>query len=130
MITEMSDKEHRIQITKIVLLFLILCLAAVWMIRSTPPVHAQSYGVGLAYSHFATATNTQVATTPVTLHTITINGGTTGIVTVYDNTSCATTVFAIILAATAPVTLTYDAQMKTGICVTTAAATDVTVTLR
>jgi hypothetical protein len=126
-ITEMSRYEKVLQVAKIVLLAAILLIAVG---KSIPTSHAQNYGTGLAYVNITTATNTQVATTPVTLHTITVNGGTTGVVTVYDNTSCATTGFATILAATAPVTLTYDAQMKTGICVTTAAATNVTVTLR
>lgn len=113
------------------ILFVVVVVALLpWMGR--PLVHAQdAFASGYSYKNITTAVNTQVATTPLLLHTVTINGGTTGAVTLYDNaSSCATTKLGTIQAATAPVTLTYDIQLKNGLCVTTAAATDLTVTVR
>lgn len=86
-----------------------------------------------AFTHISTATNTQIKATPGTIHTITINGGTAGLVTVVDTAVAACTggaTFAIIetIGATNPVTLSYDATTVNGICITTAAATDVTIT--
>jgi hypothetical protein len=126
MVTEMSRYEKGIQIAKVALLAAILMLAGVWAFRDAP-VHAQlASSQGFAYTHITTATNTIIATGPVEF-TVAINGGTTGAVTIYDNTTCATTVVAVIQAATAPVVMPYYMQTKTGLCITTAAATDVTV---
>lgn len=90
---------------------------------------------GFAFRHISTATNTQMKSTPGTLHTVTVNGGTAGVVTVVDtsasNCSGGTTLAVIeTIGTTNPVTLTYDAATANGLCVTTAAASDVTVTFR
>jgi hypothetical protein len=90
---------------------------------------------GFTYKHISTATSTQMKTTPGTLHTVTIgNNGTPGTVTVIDSsTNCSggTTIAVVAaLAATGATTLTFDAATVNGLCVVTAAATDVTVTYR
>jgi hypothetical protein len=87
------------------------------------------------YVYIASATTTTVKPINGYLHTVTINGGTAGVVTLYDVTGSGCTgtpgsgKFATIetIGATNPVTLTYDLATKNGICVVTAAATDLTV---
>ena len=62
------------------------------------------------------------------LRYVSINGGSTGAVTIYDNAlSSASNTFAVIQAATAPVTMIYDALLTHGLTVTLAANTDVTI---
>lgn len=88
---------------------------------------------GFTYRRISTATNTQIKATAGTLHTVTINGGTTGTVTIVDTTAAncsGGTTLALVAAVTTPLTLTYDAATLNGLCVTTAAATDLTVTFR
>jgi hypothetical protein len=88
-----------------------------------------------AYKYISTATTTTVKPTNGYLHTVTINGGTAGAVTLYDIAAAGCTgtpasgKFATIetIGATNPVTLIYDLATVNGICVVTAAATDVTV---
>lgn len=96
------------------------------------PVEAQLAAAnGFTYAHISTATSTVVKGAPGILHTVTLNGGTFGGVTIYDNaTACSGTVIATIATVTAPLSLHYDLQAQNGVCVTTAAATDVTVTVR
>jgi hypothetical protein len=87
------------------------------------------------YKYISTATTTMVRPTSGYLHTVTINGGTAGVVTLYDiaGAGCTGTPasgkFATIeaIGATNPVTLVYDLATVNGICVVTAAATDLTV---
>jgi hypothetical protein len=87
------------------------------------------------YKYIATATTTNVKPTSGYLHTVTINGGTAGVVTLYDIAAagCTSTPasgkFATIetIGTTNPVTLLYDLATVNGICVVTAAATDLTV---
>lgn len=89
-----------------------------------------------SYVYIATATTTVVRGNAGFLNTITINGGTAGVVTLYDiaSSGCVSTPasgkFATIetIGATNPVSLIYNLQTKNGICVVTAAATDLTVT--
>jgi hypothetical protein len=88
-----------------------------------------------AYRHISTATNTQVKSSGGYVHTVSINGGTAGIVTVVDtsaaNCSGGTTVAVIeTIAATNPTSMTFDAIFNTGICVITGAASDVTVSFK
>jgi hypothetical protein len=98
------------------------------------PVFAQSL-VG-NYKYISTATTTTVLAQSGYLYSITINGGTAGVVTLFDVTgaSCTGTPgsgkFATIetIGSTNPVTLTYNTRVNSGICVVTAAATDLTVT--
>lgn len=88
-----------------------------------------------AYKYISTATTTIVKGNGGFLHTLTINGGTAGVVTLFDIGSAGCTgtpasgKFATIetIGATNPVTLLYDLQTQNGICVVTAAATDLTV---
>jgi hypothetical protein len=89
-----------------------------------------------AYVYISTATTTTVRGNAGFLDTVTINGGTAGVVTLYDIGSAGCTgtpasgKFATIetISATNPVSLIYNLQTKNGICVVTAAATDLTVT--
>lgn len=89
-----------------------------------------------AYVYINTATTTIVRGNAGFLDGVTINGGTAGVVTLYDigSAGCSGTPasgkFAVIetIGSTSPVSLSYNLQTKNGICVVTAAATDVTVT--
>ena len=88
-----------------------------------------------SYVYINTATTTIVRANGGFLHVITINGGTAGVVTLYDigSAGCSGTPasgkFATIetIGTTNPVSLLYDLQTRNGICVVTAAATDLTV---
>jgi hypothetical protein len=102
-----------------------------------PPVHAQSVPASNAsYAYISTATTTIVRGNAGFLNTVMINGGTAGVVTLFDigSAGCRGTPasgnFATIetIGATNPVSLIYNLQTKNGICVVTAAATDLTVT--
>ena len=85
-----------------------------------------------SFTHISTATNTLVKASSGILHTITVNGGTAGAVTIVDTSVAActggTTIGVTASVGATPVTLTYDAKTANGICITTAAATDLTVT--
>jgi len=112
-----------------------LCILAA-AIGAISPVFAQGPPASNAsYGYIAAAATTAVKPSPGYLHTVTLNGGTPGTVTLYDiaGVGCTGTPasgkFATIetIGSTNPVTLTYDLQTKNGICVVTAAATDLTV---
>ncbi len=123
--------ERTIQITKIVLLTALLVLGAVWYLNGTHTALAQA-AAGYKFVHIASATNTQVQATSVgTLHTITVNGGTAGAVTIVDTTAAnctgGSTIGIIGTSTVFPSTATYDLQTTNGLCISTAAATDVTV---
>jgi hypothetical protein len=99
-------------------------------------VHAQSAPTsGAQYKYISGAATTIVKPAYGFLHTVTINGGTAGVVTLYDisGVGCTGTPasgkFATIetIGTTNPVTLTYDLIAQNGICVVTAAATDLTI---
>jgi hypothetical protein len=81
-----------------------------------------------SYKHIATAATTVVKSGPSTLRDVIVNGGTTGIVTVYDGIDATGDVVAIIAAVTEPLQLTFDISMGKGITIVTAANTDVTIT--
>lgn len=92
---------------------------------------------GYFYTQISSATSTLIFASPnAVLHTVTLNGGTNGTVTIKDTTTAAAcgggaTVAILTTAATViPVTLTYDATMKNGLCITTSAATNLTVSWR
>lgn len=99
------------------------------------PVQAQGNVPG-QFGYINSATTTTVSAQSSYLVSVTINGGTAGVVTLFDIGSggCTGTPgsgkFATIetIGATNPVTLTYNLRIKNGICVLTAAATDLTVT--
>lgn len=108
----------------------------VGMLLAVMPIDGQAPPASnAAYKYIATATTTIVKGNGGFLHTLTINGGTAGVVTLYDVGSAGCTgtpasgKFATIetIGATNPVTLLYDLQTQNGICVLTAAATDLTV---
>lgn len=85
---------------------------------------------GYSYSHINTATTTNIATGTGVLHSITISKpGTSGVLTVYDNTSGAGTVIAV-TGATTSVTLIYDLTFTTGLTIvsTFGVVGDITVT--
>jgi hypothetical protein len=127
------DKIKRINWSLAVdILILLVLTLSVW---PTKPVHAQlAASSGFNYNHISTAVNTQVSSGSVTLHNIMVNGGTAGVVTVVDTTAANCTggvTIGIIAATTAQgQSYTYDLQTKNGLCITTAAATDLTVDFR
>ena len=85
------------------------------------------------YAHISTATTTNLSNgIPRELGKVTINGGTAGVITIYDSDDTSGTVIAVIeaIGATNPTTLHYDIATTKGLCVVTAAATDVTVSYR
>jgi hypothetical protein len=100
------------------------------------PVNAQlAAASGFQYKHISTATNTQEASASVILHTIVINGGTAGAITVKDTAAAdcsggSTIAVIATLTGSSAQTLAYDLQTANGLCLTTAAATDVTVSYR
>lgn len=116
----------------IALLFLLAAAAALYQ-----PIRAQAPPASNAqYAYIATIATTTVKASPAFLHTVTINTGAAGTVTLYDiaGVGCTGTPasgkFATIQAVATtndPVSLVYDVQTKNGLCVVTAAATDVTV---
>jgi hypothetical protein len=120
--------ERTIQITKIALLWALLVLGLIAYERSHM---AES---GFTYTHITTITNTLVKGAPGTLHNITINGGTMGLTTIVDTAAANCTGGTVIGIAAATValgtSLNYDLAFNTGLCITTAAATDLTVTVR
>lgn len=96
-------------------------------------VQAQATPTGAQMTYINTATTTSVRNGFGQLYSISINGGTGGAVTLYDIASVGCTgtpasgKFATIASSTAPVTMFYEGSVKNGLCVVTAAATDVTV---
>lgn len=114
------------------ILMCVFLLVVIWFYPSkaqAPPAAAGQY------KYINTATTAIVKPTNGFLHTVTINGGTAGVVSLFDiaASGCAGTPasgkFAAIetISATNPTTLHYDIATANGICVVTAAATDVTV---
>lgn len=86
------------------------------------------------YTHITGTTATAVKTVPGFLHTLTINTGGAGTVSVFDlaSASCtgtpATNTVAVITAVAATLqTFTYDVNLINGICVKASAAMDLTV---
>lgn len=132
----MSRHETFIQYAKIILLGAILCFAF-WEVGTRPPATEAQLAAsgGFQYKHISTATNTQEASASVILHTIVINGGTAGAITVKDTTASdcsggSTIAVIATLTGSSAQTLSYDLQTASGLCLTTAAATDVTVSYR
>lgn len=82
----------------------------------------------LGYAHISTATTTVVRSGKGTLRSLIINTAAAGTITIYDNTSAAGQVIAVI-AASAPIgsNFYYDIAVTTGITIVTGAATDITV---
>lgn len=76
--------------------------------------------------NISTATTTVVKTGPGFLGQLVVNGGTMGSITVYDGVDATGTVIATIAAPTAGMVFPYGCIFSKGLCVVTAAATDVT----
>lgn len=81
-------------------------------------------------TYISTATDTPVKSGPGFLHTITVGETAAGAITVYDNTAASGTVIAVLKESVAEQTFTLDCQFKTGLTITTAAASKLTVTYR
>jgi hypothetical protein len=124
----MSDGQ-RIFLRTALAIALLLALVA-FLLPPPGQVHAQG-GLGTPV-YINTATTTAVLPGAGFFDRATINGGTGGVVTLYDIASAGCTgtpasgKFATIASATQPVTLTYGFVVKHGLCVVTAAATDLT----
>lgn len=115
---------------------LILIVLVAMFLHEPTAVNAQLGGSnGFQYTPITTAANIQVKPAVGQLHNITINGGTlTGTITVVDtsaaNCSGGTTVGIIAANQVAGQAYSYDLQFNNGLCLTTAAAVNATVTWR
>lgn len=78
-------------------------------------------------ANISTATTTLVKTGTGFLGQIIVNGGTMGAVTVYDGVDATGTAIATIAAPTAGMVLPYGCVFSVGLCIVTAAATNITV---
>lgn len=112
----------------------LILLVVSFMIWEGRPVHAQLAGSsGFNYTHITTATNTLVKGAGGTLHTVTVNNP-AGTVSIFDasaaNCTGGSTVAITGTLATIGQTISYDIQTNNGICITTSATPDLTVTWR
>ena len=91
-----------------------------------PPIPRDFY----RYANIKTATTTVIHATGKGggLVAITINGGTMGSITIYDNGAASGTEVAIIAIPVAGQVFPYSAKLSTGLTIVTAAATNLTVT--
>jgi len=125
------------RILKVLFTLIMLMLAVAWL-TSTPTrsVHAQlAGGSGFQWVNITTGTNTVVKGGPGMFYGIVVNGGTlTGNITIVDTAASGCTggtAFAVIgEPQTIGQMITYNAQMVKGICITTAAAANVTAMYR
>lgn len=81
-------------------------------------------------TYISTATTTVVKTGAGLLHTIIVNGGTTGTIIIYDNTAASGTIIASFDSTAALNTYTFNCSFATGLTVVTSAATKVSVNWR
>lgn len=79
------------------------------------------------YTNITTATTTLVQTGPVRLIRIVLNETTDGAITISDSASAGTPLVAVIATSVAPQTLYYGVRLTTGLRITTAGASDITV---
>jgi hypothetical protein len=79
-----------------------------------------------SYTNITTATTTVVKSGSGFLHAITVNGGTLGNITIYDNTAVSGTRIATLDTLNRQ-TYFFDVVFKTGLTIVTAAATNITV---
>ena len=125
--------KNKITLTAIASLFiaLVYCgLSMAFPANSTAPAsHWGNTEVIEAYSYnnITTDTDTQVKSSPGVIAGVLVNGGTMGQITVYDNTSCSTTTVATIASPYAGQVIPLGIYASTGICVTTADNTNITV---
>ncbi len=80
------------------------------------------------YNHISTATTTVVKTREGVLRSIIVNTTAAGAITIYDNTSAAGQVIAVLKASVAEQQFDFNCVLKTGLTIVTAAASDITVT--
>lgn len=125
--------SKRLNWTLLVDLLILVALLGMWY-GDSKPVHAQLGGSnGFQYTHISTATNTQVKTAAGQLGNVTVNTTAAGAITIVDtsaaNCTGGTTV-AVLASSVAVGNYIYNLQTVNGICVTTGAASDVTVTWR
>ena len=78
-------------------------------------------------NNISTAATTLVKTGMGFLGHIIVNGGTAGAITVYDGVDATGTKIATIAAPAAGMVFPYGSVFKIGLCIVTAAATDITV---
>ena len=108
----------------------VLALFVFSTMRTTVTAQAPNGG---QETYINTATTTVVRNGFGYLNLVSINGGTGGAVTLYDIASSGCTgtpasgKFAVIASTSVPVSMFYEISVKNGLCVVTAAATDVTV---
>lgn len=112
----------------------VFCLSLYAAFKPSVPIEAQGNIPG-QFTYINSATTTSAKAQQGYLLAVTINGGTAGVVTLFDigATGCTGTPasgkFATIetIGATNPVTLAYNLRFSNGLCVLTAAGTDLTV---
>lgn len=79
------------------------------------------------YTNITTATTTQVKTGACRLIRIVLNETTDGAITIIDNITGSTPVVGVIATSTIPGFLYYGVKLATGLRITTAGASDITV---
>lgn len=77
-------------------------------------------------TYISTGTTTLVASGQGTLHTVTVQGGTTGTIIIYDNIVGSGTILASFDTTVALATYTFDIGFSKGCTVVTSAATKLT----
>lgn len=80
------------------------------------------------YEHIQAAGTYVLKTDGGVLHTVTVNTTAAGTITLYDNTSAAGKVIAVLKASIVEQSLVYDLDFSLGLTAVVAAASDVTVT--
>lgn len=83
-----------------------------------------------SYATITTGTTTTIKSGAGFLHTMIVNGGTTGTITIYDNTAASGTKIADFDTTNALATYTFDVSFATGLTIVTSAATKLTISYR
>lgn len=105
------------------ILFLAIAIPAYASFQDTAPF--QTYN----YKAISTQTTTIIKSGPGILHNITVTGGTTGTIIVYNNTVASTdTVIGSFSTTNTPNNYPFDVSFASGCTVVTGAATNLTVT--
>lgn len=81
-------------------------------------------------NYIVTATTTTAKTGAGILHAITVEGGTAGTITVYDNTAASGTKLADFSSTNAIQTYIFDVTFATGLTIVTSAATSLSVSYK
>lgn len=79
-------------------------------------------------TYISTNTDTVIKTGRGVLHTITIGETAAGAITIYDNSAASGTTLAVLKASVAEQTFTFDLCFDTGLTITTAGSSKLTVT--